>query len=206
MRYRIVRDYYRRRHFDFYRKYRHPFYAATLHFEIGRVKEFAEGRGYPIYINLCYLFTKAIQELEDFRYRFLEGEIVLYETLHVGVTVPAPGGLFSFAHLDYHPEIDAFNRSANAFLERAGREVTLREMEHTNYIYFTALPGVPFTGFTHAADDPTDGAPRVAFGRFRRDGERLEVPTGIQVNHLFIDGAALGKLAERVQRQYDEPA
>lgn len=206
MKYRIVRDYSRQRHFDYYLRYRHPFYAATIHFEIGRVKEFVERRGYPIYVNLCYFFTKAIQDLEDFRYRLLEGQLVLYETLHVGVTVPAPGGLFSFAHLDYHPDTETFNRIARETMERAGREVTLSEARHTNSVYFTALPGVPFSGFTHAADEPTDGAPRVAFGRFRRDGERLQVPTGIQVNHLFIDGAALGELAERVQRQYDQPA
>ena len=38
-----------------------------------------------------------------------------------------------------------------------------------------------------------------------RDG-RLWVPVGMQVNHIFIDGAAMEKLVERVQAIFREPA
>jgi chloramphenicol O-acetyltransferase len=45
----------------------------------------------------------------------------------------------------------------------------------------------------------------VAFGRFARRDGRLEVPVGVQVNHAFIDGAALGALVEGAQRAFDDP-
>ena len=65
----------------------------------------------------------------------------------------------------------------------------------TDYAYYTALPRLPFTGFTHVRlPDPTAGQPEIAFGKFRDDGGRSTVPVGLQVNHLFVDGADLGDL------------
>ncbi len=208
MKYRVVESYYRQEHLDFYLRYRSPFWAVTVDFDVTAVRDLARARGYPIYLNLCYFFVKAIQGLEDFRYRLLDGEVVLYEALHPGMTVPAPDGRFSFLYLDYDPDTERFNREAAPKLEAASERVALAESRHRNYVFFTALPGVPFTSFVHASDDPGDGAPRVAFGRFSERAERAGrtvAPVGIQVNHAFIDGTMMGELVERVQALYDDP-
>ena len=76
---------------------------------------------------------------------------------------------------------------------------------HHNQIYFTAIPGAVFSGFTHPWNDREDGALRAAFGKlFRRDG-RLFVPLGIQANHVFVDGRALGELTRRAQEAFKAP-
>ena len=100
MDFRIVERYHRQEHFDFYSKYGWPFYAATVRFDITALKEWAAERGHSTYLSLCYYFTRAAQAIEDFRYRIRDGRIVLYERLHPGLTVPAPGGLFSLALLN----------------------------------------------------------------------------------------------------------
>ncbi len=202
-RYQEVDDYYRRQHFDFYRDYRSPFWSVTFELEITALKNHLAERGWPVYLNLCYYFTRAMQELEDFRYRLLDGRIVLYDVVHPGLTVPAPGGLFSFQYHQYDPDPERFNRRAARVAPADG--VSLTESEHRNYVFFTALPGVPFTSFTHASDDPHETEPRVAFGRFRRDGGHLLVPVGLQVSHLFVDGAMVGALVEEAQSCYDNP-
>ena len=119
---------------------------------------------------------------------------------------PAPDGRFSFAYLAYHPDPHRFNARARPLLAAAGARVSLTESRHRNFIFFTALPGVSFTAFTHVVpDDPTEGEPRVAFGRYAERDGRLSVPVGLQVNHAFIDGAALGALVAAVERAYAEP-
>ncbi len=206
MDFRVVERYYRQEHFDFYTKYGWPFYAATVRFDITALKAWADEQGHPTYLSLCYYFTRAAQAIEDFRYRIRDGRIVLYERLHPGLTVPAPDGLFSFAYLHYAAEPEAFFPAAEAVLVEAQQRVALRESEHKNYLYFTALPEVPFTGFSHAqSGHSSDVAPRVAFGSFDRQGDALFVPVGIQVSHVFIDGRSLGELVERVQALYSKP-
>ena len=51
-----------------------------------------------------------------------------------------------------------------------------------------------------------DGRPRVAFGQFFEESGRLMVPVGLEVNHVFIDGAAIATLVEGAQREFDQPS
>ena len=205
MSYRVVHDYYRREHFEFFRRYRHPFWAVNFELDAARLKAFLDERGYPTYLNLCYLVTRAMQPLEDFRYRLVDGEIALFDRLDPGLVVAAPDRRFGFAYFDYDPSIEAFNLAAAPGYERAASGASLVERGGRAWVYFSSLPKVPFTGLTHAVDDPADAEPRVTFGRFRRDGDRLLVPVGLQVNHLFVDGAPVGELVEGAQAAFDDP-
>jgi chloramphenicol O-acetyltransferase type A len=202
-RHRVVEDYYRQRHFDFWSAYQNPFYAATFHLDATRLKAFTDARGYSIYVNLCYFMTRALRGIEDFRYRLVDGRIVLYEEIHPGLTLPAPDGLFTFAYFEYDDDVAAFNERAREVAATARRGVDLGESEHRNWVFFTALPKVPFTSFTHATRSPDDTEPQVAFGRFSERGGRLLVPVGLQVNHRLIDGRALGEAVEGTQRELD---
>ena len=206
MRYTVVSEYHRQKHFDYYRQYRNPFYSMTFELDATELKAFVDSHGYRTYLNLCYFFTRAAQEIEDFRYRIRDAELVLYDRVHLGLTVPAAGGTYSWARFLYQADVDTFNRTAESSWPSPDEPANLTAAEHENQIYFTAIPGAVFTAFTHAWNDPTEGAPRVAFGRlFERDG-RLWVPVGVQANHCFIDGRAVGELTRRAQREFSNPA
>lgn len=204
--YRVVENYYRQQHFDFFRPYPNPFYSITFELDATALKALCKERGYPVYLNLCYFLTKAMQEVEDFRYRLLDDEIVLYDALHLGITVPSADGLFSFAHYEFHPDTETFNRRAAAHADEGRGQATLETRNHTNYTYCTAIPGVSFTSFVHATPaDTTEGAARVAFGKFIEREGKLLVPVGMTVNHIFIDGSALGALADKAEQLFRAP-
>ncbi len=206
MRFRHVDSYYRQETFDFFSQYPDPYYSISFEVEATAVKAFAKDAGYPVYRSLCYFFCRAMGRIEDFRYRLRQGALVLYDELHIGMTVPAPGRRFSFVHLDYDDDVVAFNRRADE-LDTQGRDrARLDQEEHSNYIYVTAIPKVPFTSFAHAPGrERTDGAPRVAFGHFLNRHGGLWVPIGLTVNHLFIDGVALGELYENLGQVFASP-
>ena len=200
---RPVPEYYRREHLEFFARYRSPFYAVSFELDATGLKAELERAGLPAYINFAWAMTGALVAVEDFRYRYEDGEVWLYDTLHPGLTVPAPGGRFSFCALEYVPDREEFNRRAAPRLAQAGAGVDLGGGKGPEYVYFTALPKVPFTTFTHVApDDPYAGQPRVAFGKFSRRDGRLIVPVALLVNHVYIDGNALGRLYEEAARRF----
>jgi chloramphenicol O-acetyltransferase type A len=200
---RVVHDYYRREHLEFFARYRSPFYAVSFDLDATALKAELDRERLPIYLNFVWTMTAALQAVEDFRYRCEEGQVVLYEQLHPGLTVPAPGGRFSFCALEFHPDRGEFNRRAAPRLAEASAGVDLGGGKGAEFVYFTALPKVPFTAFTHVApDDPLAGQPRVAFGRFARRDGRLWVPVALLVNHVYIDGVALGRLYEEAERGF----
>ena len=198
-------DYPRRGHLEFYRRYPNPFWSVTFELDASEVRRRARHERVSTYASLVWAFHRALVELEAFRVRLLGDRLVLFETLRPGLTVPAPGGLFNFSELDWHPDFHEFHRAAGpAITEASARErLDTAAGSRPDFAYYTALPQVPFTGFTHAPlADPLAGQPEVAFGRFREAGERTFVPVGLQVNHVYIDGAAVGELVEAAGRSF----
>ncbi len=206
MGYRVVENYYRKEVFEFFRGYRNPFYSVSFVLQFSRLKTFLDERGYKTYLNLCYFFTRAMQPLEDFRYRMRNGEFVLYDSIHPGLTVPAAGGLFSFVDFVYDPDADRFNARAVMPAPDAPPNLTSESDEDASiHVFYTAIPGIPFNTFTHATPDPADAATRIAFGKPYEEYGELSVPVGIQVNHAFVDGRALGELYQRAVDVFENP-
>jgi chloramphenicol O-acetyltransferase type A len=134
----------------------------------------------------------------------LQGEeVVLYDSLHVGLTVPAPNRTFSFASLTWQDDAPAFLARAAEVLAGASAAIDLTGGDAPDFAYYTALPKVPFSSFTHVAlADPTAGQPEAAFGRYQERGGKTFVPVGVLVNHLYVHGADLGDLYEAAQESF----
>lgn len=204
--YTVLLDYPRRAHFDFYRAHPSPFYSVTFELDASRLRERLADEGAPVYAGLCWHFHRALLTLPAFRVRLAGDELVLHDRLRMGMTVPAPRRTFTFATFEWEPEWAKFAGSARAVLARASEGIDLTGGHEPDFAYYTALPKIPFTAFTHVTlTDPTAGQPGTAFGKLAQRHDRFVVPAGLQVNHLFIDGGDLGDLYEAVQASFDSP-
>ena len=200
---RILTHYPRRAHLEFYRANPSPFYAVTFELEASIVRARARAVGGSTYAALCWAFHRAMLRVEAFRTR-LEGEnVVLHDTLRIGMTVPGPGRTFTFATHEWTESGPAFLKAASAEIARAAEAVDLNRGGEPDFAYYTAVPGVPFLGITHAPHrDRTAGQPMTAFGKFREDGPRLYVPVGLQVNHMYVDGIDVSDLYQGAQASF----
>jgi chloramphenicol O-acetyltransferase type A len=199
----VLADYPRRAHLEFYRANPSPFYAVTFELDAARVRARARAVSASTYAALCWALHRAVLQVEAFRVRLDGEEVVLHDRLRIGMTVPGPGRTFTFATHEWNPVGPEFLKAAAAEMARASAEVDLNHGNAPDFAYYTAVPGVPFLGITHAPHrDRTAGQPMTAFGKFREDGDRLWVPVGLQVNHMFIDGADLGDLFEAAQASF----
>jgi chloramphenicol O-acetyltransferase type A len=197
MSFRVLADYPRRAHLEFFRRHPSPFYSLTFDLDATRVRARARELGASTYAALVWSYHRALLGIDAFRTRLAGDDVVLHDTLRIGMTVPAPGGTFTFATLDWDANAERFLATARDRMSGASTRIDLSGGAAPDFAYYTALPKVPFTSFAHVAlPDPTAGQPEAAFGRFRRDGDNLMVPVGVLVNHLFVDGADLGELCE----------
>lgn len=206
MRYEVVDNYRRQAIYDFYADHPLPFYALTFELDVTAVKRLAEERERSFYLTCCYLFTRAACEIEAFRYRLVDGVWVRYQRLHARAIVPLDDGTYCFARLPCPDSLEAFERTAEPAVAEARRTRDLTpEPTHGNFIFYSALPGVPFTSLTHVPLSPEAGEPNVSFGQISRRSDRLVVPVGLQVNHRFIDGQPLGELVRETNRRFADP-
>ena len=73
-------------------------------------------------------------------------------------------------------------------------------------MYFTALPWLHFTSFSHARRwGQEDAIPRFAFGRADADGARLWMPFSVEVHHALMDGVHVGRYVQDFEAALREP-
>jgi len=204
MSFRVLVDYPRRAHLEFFRARGNPFYSMTFALDATRVRSRARELGASPYAALVWTYHRALSSIDAFRTRLDGDRVVLHDALRVGMTVPAPRRTFTFATLDWEPDAPAFLARARTVMADASTRVDLTGGAAPDFAYYTALPLVPFTSFAHVAlPDPTAGQPEAAFGRFRAEGGRSIVPVGVLVNHLYVDGADLGELCDAARESFE---
>lgn len=193
----------RRPHLEFYRRYPSPFYGTTFELDAGALRRRLVALRASTFAGFCWAFHRAVLAIEAFRVRLHGDEVVLHDGLRLGLTTPGPGRTFTFVQLEWDADPARFLAGAAAATAQAAHSVDLHGGDAPDFAYYTALPKLPFTSFTHVPlPDPTAGQPLVAFGRFREEGERVIVPVGVQVNHLYVDGGDLGELYEAAQDSF----
>jgi chloramphenicol O-acetyltransferase type A len=204
MAFRVLSHYPRRPHLEFYRHYPNPFYSLTFELDATRVRARAKEAGASTYAALVWTYHRALLQVDAFRVRLAGDDVVLHDTLRVGMTVPAPARTFTFVNLDWDADAGRFLAAARQSMLAASASVDLGGGKAPDFAYYTALPLVPFTSFAHVPlADSTAGQPETAFGRFREEEQRVQVPVGLQVNHLYVDGADLGDLHEAARESFE---
>ncbi|HEX6737024.1 MAG TPA: CatA-like O-acetyltransferase, partial [Vicinamibacteria bacterium] len=122
---RVLRDYPRRAHLEFFRRNPSPFYAVTFELDATAVLARARALGVSTYAALVWAYHRALLKVDAFRTRLQGEDVVLYDSLRVGMTVPAPDRTFTFASPAWDDDATAFLARAAATLARASEQVDL---------------------------------------------------------------------------------
>jgi chloramphenicol O-acetyltransferase type A len=70
----------------------------------------------------------------------------------------------------------------------------------------SGIPWVSFTSMFHPIHiHPADSVPRIAWGKFFAEGQRLKLPLAVQVHHGLMDGVHVGRYYQLVQELLDQP-
>ena len=73
-------------------------------------------------------------------------------------------------------------------------------------LFMTGIPWVSFTALQHPIHmHPVDSVPRIAWGKFFKEGEALKMPLSVQVHHALMDGVHIGRYYTLVQEYLDQP-
>ncbi|MFN2514013.1 MAG: CatA-like O-acetyltransferase [Pyrinomonadaceae bacterium] len=175
---------------------------------VTRLQELLRGRpNVSVTLAYHYFALRIANEIEPFRYRLREGKVLIHDVINGGTTVLLPNESFSFAYFDYHEDFEKFiteaQRAVNE-LQKGDGPFTPKEAD--NAIHFTTLPWVSFTSFAHARNwGREDSVPKIAFGKFMKESDRILLPISIEVHHALMDGLHVGRFLTRLEELLREP-
>ena len=198
----------RRDLFEFFRGYQNPYFNICTRLDITRLMGVLRDRpGVSVSLAYHYFALRIANEIEPFHYR-LEGDdsVIINGVINGGTTVLLPNETFTYAYFDYHEDFHQFITEAGEAIEKVRAEGSLKPTMRYDLIYFTTLPWVSFTSFAHARTPGRgESIPRIAFGKFLRDGDRIHLPISVEVHHALMDGLHVGRFFISLEEALAKP-
>jgi chloramphenicol O-acetyltransferase type A len=198
----------RRDLFEFFLHFDNPYFNICTSVDITRLLELLRGRpNVSVTLAYHYFALRAANEIEPFRYRLRDGQVLIHDVIHGGTTVLQPNESFNFAYFDYQPNFESFIANAqSAVNEVQKKDQPLCPKPDDNAIHFTTLPWVSFTSFAHARNwGREDSVPKIAFGKFMKENDRVLLPVSVEVHHALMDGLHVGRFLTRLEELLANP-
>ncbi len=186
-------------HCQIFRNYIEPSYCVTFELDITNFLTKVRHMKYSFTFSLIYAVTKCANEIEEFRYRFIDNQIVLYDRINTAFTYLDKGSeLFKVVNVEMQDTLESYVTLAAISAENQ-REYFTGPLGNDVY-QFSPMPWVSYTHISHTISGKKDSAtPLFDWGKyFERDGKML-LPFSVQVHHSFIDGLHIGKLSVALQ-------
>lgn len=190
----------RRKHFQFFNAMSNPHFNITSPADITGLREIGDAGS--LNTRIVYLLSRAAHDVPNFRHRIRGDEVVEHEFVHPSFTVPTEESeVFSFCTVPYHPRYGEFRKRAEAEVERMRVSPSFEdEPGRDDYLFMSAIPWLRFTSIQHAMDyNNPDSVPRISWGKFYEDGDRLKMPLSVQVYHALMDARHVARLYERFE-------
>lgn len=186
-----------------------PFYAITFRQDITRLYNYVKKNGISFYYALCWVCAKAVNEVEEFKLNINGDNIEILERRYPSFT-DLKKGSNAFYIVTIKDDFSLIDFCKIAKEKSALQDVFIdKSAESDDLIYFSCLPWVDITCLTNERDLLTqksrdDSIPRIAWGKYTIDGDKVSIGISIEVNHKLIDGLHIGLFAQNLTRIIEE--
>ncbi|MFW6678440.1 CatA-like O-acetyltransferase [Lacrimispora sp. AGF001] len=186
-------------HCQVFRNSIEPSYCVTCELDITNFLKKVRKEDLSFTLSLIYIVSRCANDIVEFRYRFLDGKIVLYDKINTAFTyLNKETELFKVVNVEMQDTLEQYNSVAarkaedqkDYFTGPLGNDV----------FQFSPMPWVSYTHISHTNSGKKDNAtPLFDWGKyFDRDGKKI-LPFSVQVHHSFVDGIHIGKLVDSLQ-------
>ncbi len=206
MKYIDMENWKRREHFAFFHSLDYPQFNVCMNIDVTHFLDVVRRNQMSFYYSMIFAVTMVANSCENFRYRIRDGRVILHEKTHPSFTDITPGDdQFKIVTMDLTGDLPGFSDLAR----EASRSQTnyfpdAISTRRDDLIYLTCLPWISFTGMSHTIRlNPDDAAPRISWGKYFRENDRILLPFSVQVNHALADGLHVGEFVNRLQTYLD---
>lgn len=193
----------RRDYYNYFGSCDDPYFGVVVNVDCTAAYQHCKKQDISFFLYYMYQSIKAVNQVENFRYRILDGEVWLFDRVHPSTTVGRKDHTFGFALLDYKDTLESFCANAEEKIAEVEKYQGLPVGENSkrlDVIHCTTTPWFSFTGFKHEKNIRCgESIPKFAFGKFFESGENKLLPVSVNVNHGLVDGYHVGRYMELFQ-------
>ncbi|QXJ59670.1 chloramphenicol acetyltransferase [Enterococcus raffinosus] len=180
-----------------------PAFCVSFELDITNFLQKVREKHYSFTFAMIYSVTVCANQIEEFRYRFVDGNVVLYDQIDTAFTyLDKETELFKVLNVPMEETLEAYIASAAKKAEEQKEYFT--GPLGTDVFQFSPMPWFSFTHVSHTNAGKKDNAtPLIDWGKYFQREDRILLPFSIQAHHSFVDGLHIGKLANALQAYLD---
>lgn len=192
-----IKDFKRKELFEHYHANTNPFSFVTTKIEVTKLYQLCK-KNKNTYATIGYYFTKALNEVDAFKYRYEDGKIYKYDVVKPEFTQMFPDetiGDFTVDMKDSYEEfILEYQKAEKKFLQ------THQSYENQNdgVVWLSCEPWFHFTSCVIPFDKKKT-IPQMIWDQFDIVDDKCYLNIMIMVHHGFADGFHIGKLIEKLK-------
>jgi len=199
----------RKEHFQFFYRMDYPQFNICMNLDVTHFLNYVKEKNLSFYYAMIYAVTTVVNDSEDFKYRIRDGKVVLHDTIHPSFTdmdTDKQDDLFKLVTIDMQDDLFGFVKSAKEANKNQKDYFGLDKLiGRDDLIYITCVPWISFTHISHTISlQKNDSVPRISWGKYFSENNKVILPFSVQVNHALMDGIHIGKFIEKLQCFIDE--
>ncbi|MDD6210586.1 MAG: chloramphenicol acetyltransferase [Bacteroidales bacterium] len=192
----------RKEHFKFFSSFDDPFFGITTLVDFTDIYKRSKEEKKSFFLYSVHYLLKCVNETKAFKLRIENEQVVLYDFIHVSLTIGREDGTFGFVFFEYDANLDVFIQNAEKEIERVKNGNGLSFSENTgrpDLIRYSALPWFAFSEMKHAVSfGKGDSVPRISTGKLVQEDEKYLLPISILAHHALMDGRNMAELIEKL--------
>ncbi|MDR2700307.1 MAG: chloramphenicol acetyltransferase [Nitrososphaerota archaeon] len=193
----------RREYYEHFGSCDDPYFGVIPNVDCTFAYETCKRLGFSFFVYYMFESIKAVNQVENFRYRIIDKDIWLFDRVHASTTIGRPDNTFSFALFEYTEDFTVFQKNAKNQIEGVQKTRGLQvndDARRFDVIHYTTLPWFSFTSFRHEKNfSYKESIPKIAFGKFFEYGSKKWLPVSVNANHGLVDGYHVSKYLEFFQ-------
>ena len=167
------------------------------------------GRTISLSSMLYYVVGYGVNTIEEFRYRLVDNEPVIFSEINTAFThIPAGKSLHYNYSIEFNKRFSLYEKNIADSIQNTHPTLTPTTHKHPQCTsYISNNHRINFTHFTnvwgHAKED---SVPRFAFGKFeKKTNNAVLMPLNIEVLHCFVDGKHIADFLELFAEIVSQP-
>ncbi|MCV6631583.1 MAG: CatA-like O-acetyltransferase [Flavobacteriaceae bacterium] len=191
--------------FQHFKRFDDPYFSVLVSIEVTTAYLQAKEKEMPFFALLLHACLSAMVEVEPLRMRELDGEIVVFDTLHASATMMHADETIGFTFVRYDTNISIFVRNYLKEKERVAQGTNLFPPQNTlDCIYCSAMPWLSFSGHKEPHSGSWETVPKLAFSKREKKDNKYYMNVSIAANHALVDGLHIGRFIEKFQNQLNK--
>ena len=181
-----------------------PAFCVTFEANITNFKRKIKEQGLSFTMAMVYAVCKCANEIEAFRYRFLDGQVVLFDKIDTAFTyLNNETELFKVVTVPFVGNLKEYCESA---LKTAQEQKEYFTGPLGNDVFqCSPMPWVTYTHISHTNSGKKDQAtPLFDWGKYYEKNGEILIPVSVQAHHSFVDGLHIGQFVDKLQNFFDE--